>query len=97
MATLDEVLAVAQKNKRVCPAPQKWNELYEFLPNKRMNGNAWEPPQPLILVAWWDTPDMQRMLRLREHLEWASEQGVLDTAHDFLVKLSEEEWHHVGE
>lgn len=97
MATLDEVLAEAQRNNRVCPQPQKWNELYEILPNKRRKDGGWEPALPLILAAWWDTPAMPKMLRLREHIEWASEQGVLDTVHKFLVNLKEEEWHHIGE
>jgi len=97
MATLDEVLAEAQRNRRVCPQPQKRNELYQLLPNKKRRGNGWEPSLPLILAAWWDTPAMQKMLRLREHIEWASKHGALDTVHQFLVTLKEEEWHHVGE
>jgi hypothetical protein len=97
MATLDEVLADVQRNNRVCPQPQKWNELYELLPNKRRKGSGWEPPLPLILAAWWDTSTMSKMLRLREHIEWASEQGVLDVVHNFLATLKEEEWHHIGE
>lgn len=97
MATLDEVLAEAQRNNRVCPQPQKWNELYVLLPNKRRKGNGWEPPLPLTLAAWWNTPAMPKMLRLREHIEWASEQGCLDAVYTFLVNLKEEEWHHIGE
>ncbi len=97
MATIDEVLAEAQRNNRVCPQPQKWNDLYELLPNKRRKGNGWEPPLPIILAAWWDAPAITKMLRLREHIEWAYEQGCLDTVHAFLVNLKEEEWHHIGE
>lgn len=97
MATLDEILAEAQKNNRVCPLPQKWNELYELLPNKRRKGNSWEPPPTLILAAWWDTPAMSKMLRLREHIVWASEQNALDAIHLFLAGLKEEDWHHIGE
>jgi hypothetical protein len=43
MTKLDEVLAEAQRNNRVCPQPLKWNELYELLPSKRRMGNEWEP------------------------------------------------------
>ena len=32
MAVLDEVFELAQKNGRVCPLPQKWQQLYEMLP-----------------------------------------------------------------
>lgn len=97
MTTLDEVLAEVQKNNRVCPQPNKWNELYELLPNKRRQGSTWVPPLPLILAAWWDTPAMLKMLRLREHIEWASEQGALGAIYEFLASLKEEDWHHVGE
>jgi len=97
MATLEEALEEAQRNNRVCPQPQKWNELYKLLPNKRRKGGGWEPPLPLILAAWWDTPAMPKMLRLREHIEWAYEQGCLDAVYEFMKNLKEEEWFHIGE
>jgi len=96
MATLEEVLAEGQKNQRVCPQPQKWNELYQLLPDKRRKGNRWEPALPLILAAWWDTPALLKMLRFREHVEWASRCGALDAVHDFLTTLDETDWHHLG-
>lgn len=97
MTKLEEVLTEAQRNGRVYPQPQKWNELYELLPNKKRKGAGWEPPLPLILAAWWDTPAASKILRLREHIVWASEQGCLDTVHQFLMGLKEEEWQHSGE
>ena len=97
MATLEDVLAEGQKNQRVCPQPQKWNELYQLLPDKRRKGNGWEPALPLILAAWWDTPALLKMLRFREHVEWASRHGALDAVHDFLTTLDETDWHHLGE
>lgn len=97
MATLEEVLAETKKNKRVCPQPTKWNELYWLLPNKKRKGNGWEPSLPLILAAWSDAPDLSKTLRLREHLEWASKHACLDEIHEFLVNLREEDWHHIGE
>ena len=97
MITVEDVLAEAQKNKRVCPQPQKWQELYELLPNKKRKGLGWEPALPLILAAWWDTPAMSKMLRLREHIEWAALHGCLDQVHGFIQSLSEDEWHHIGD
>ena len=97
MATLAEVLAEAQKNQRACPQPRRWNELYELLPDRKRKGGGWEPALPLILAAWWDTPAMMKMLRLREHIEWASQHGALDTVSDFLLALREDEWFHFGE
>ncbi len=97
MATLEEAFAIAQANDRVCPQPQKWNELYELLPNRSRVGSGWEPPLPLILAAWWDTPAIAKMARLREHLEWADRHGAIDTVHRYMASLTESDWHHVGE
>jgi len=97
MTTLGKVLLETTRNSRVCPQPKKWNELYELLPHKRRKGAGWEPPLPLILAAWWDTPEMSKIARLREHIEWAAEHGALGTVYDFLVGLAEDEWYHIGE
>jgi hypothetical protein len=97
MVAVEETLAVCQSSDRVCPQPQRWNQLYELLPGRTLVGAGWEPPLPLILGAWWDTPDMSKFSRLRVHIEWAAKEGVLDTVHAFLASLSESDWHHVGE
>jgi hypothetical protein len=98
MASLDETLALATQNNRVCPHPRRWNDLFELLPNKtQKTSGGWVPPLPVILAAWWDTPDFSKAQRLREHIEWASAHGSLNAVHSFLCALSEDEWHHVGE
>jgi hypothetical protein len=97
MATIEEVLTETQKNNRVCPQPQKWQELYEMLPDKKRKGAGWEPALPLILAAWWDTPAMSKMLRLREHLEWAEAHGCLEQIFSFLRALPEGQWQHIGD
>ena len=97
MATLEDVMIEVRRNNRVCPQPRRWTELYDLLPNKRRQGGGWEPALPLILAAWWDTPAMLKMLRLQEHIEWAATHGVLDTVHEFLAGLKEEDWHHLGD
>ena len=97
MTTIEKVIAETQKNNRVCPQPQKWKELYELLSDKKRKGAGWEPSLPLILAAWWDTPAMTKMLRLREHIEWAAAHGCLDQVHQFLLSLQENEWHHINE
>jgi hypothetical protein len=97
MITVDQVVDVATKNSRVCPQPQKWQQLYDLLPNKKRKGASWEPSLPLILAAWWDTPAMSKILRLREHIEWAEAHGVLEQVYAFLQSLPEKDWHHLGE
>ena len=44
MTNLEEVLTEVQKNKRVCPQPQRWQQLFDMLPNKQRKGTGWEPP-----------------------------------------------------
>ena len=86
----------AQKNNRVCP--HKWLEMYELLPNRRRNPNGGSiPPLPLILAAWWETTPEQKMMRLREHIEYADKNGAIDAVNKFLRSLKESEWHHIGE
>ena len=46
MVALEQVLSEAQKNNRVCPQPQNWQELYELLPNKKRGGEWVEPGPP---------------------------------------------------
>ena len=58
---------------------------------------GWQPPLPLILAAWHDTPMMLKMLRLAEHIEWAAQHGALVLVASFLRGLREEDWFHVGE
>ena len=94
---LSDVLANASIDGRVCPKPQAWARLYELLPNRRRDGYGFIPPAPLILGAWWETGDEQKRERLVEHLQWAESHGALTTVQELLAKLTEEEWHHVGE
>ncbi|MCL6614142.1 MAG: hypothetical protein K6U03_05955 [Firmicutes bacterium] len=97
MITLEQVFAEIQKSNRVCPQPQQWQQLYEMLPDKKRKGVGWEPALPLILAAWWNTPALSKMLRFREHIEWAAAHGCLDQVYSFLRELSEDQWHHIGE
>jgi hypothetical protein len=90
----NSLIKFCQENRRVCPQPQRWQELYDLLPNKRRTGAGWEPPLPLILAAWWDTPNLSKVLRLRDHIEWAAKHGVLDDISAFLQALPEDQWFH---
>ena len=77
--------------------PQRWSALWELLPDRRRAGGGWEPPLPLILAAWDETPAMPKMLRLAEHIEWAAEHGALESLAAFLRDLGEEDWFHLGD
>ncbi len=92
--TLEQLLRYVEINNRVCPIPQRWAELWEMLPGRQRVGQGWEPALPLILAAWWDTPILPKMLRLREHIEWADSHGVLQRVDRFLRSLPEDHWAH---
>lgn len=77
--------------------PMRWNELYEMLPDRKRVGGGWEPPLPLILAAWYDTPALPKMLLLAEHIEWAASHSVLVEVESFLRGLQEVEWFHLSE
>ena len=69
--------------------PQRWNELWEMLPDQKRVGNGWEPPLPLILAAWWNTPAMLKIRRLEEHIRCADAHGVLPEVDRYLRGLQE--------
>lgn len=77
---------------RVCPIPKKWNDLYKLVTRKTKANNL---ALPLILNAWWDSPDVMKELRFKEHLEYAYDNGLINEVKDFLSKLDETEWHHL--
>ena len=93
----ESLIAYCRENSRVCPMPQRWNALWELLPNRTRVGGGWQPPLPLILAAWDHTPGMLKMLRLAEHIEWADKHGTLESVARFLRGLSEEDWFHLGD
>jgi hypothetical protein len=68
-----------------------------MLPDRLRAGAGWQPPPPLILAAWHDTPAMSKMLRLAEHIEWADKHGSLETIGKFVRGLREDEWFHIGD
>ncbi len=97
MATLEEAIAEATKNNRVCPMPMRWGHLYKLLPNCRRKGAGWEPALPLILAAWHESPALFKALRLKEHLEWAASYGAIDQVYAYMVSLTEGDWYHYNE
>ena len=90
---LTSTIAYVQAEQRICPQPLHWKTLWEMLPDKKRDGGGWKPPLPLILGGWWCTSDREKQLRLKEHIEYAAQHGVLDAVDSFLRGLAQEEWH----
>lgn len=96
--TLQSLSAFCSSRKRIVPMPERWNELYQMLRNTRQKpSGGWEPPLPLILAAWHHSMPLEKKLRFKEHLTWATEQGQIEEVGKFLRALPEEEWCHLGE
>ncbi len=89
---LDDLLEYVKKDGRICPEPRKWNQLWEMLPEKTRVGSGWNPPLPFILNAWDHTNGLEKILRLKQHLEYAAEKGALDQVELFLKNLTQDEW-----
>jgi hypothetical protein len=94
MPDLEELIIYCQSNNRVCPLPQKWNDLYNLLPNTRRKDGGSIPSAPLILAAWHYASNRQKMLRLKEHIEWADQHRDLKKISKFIYSLNEEDWYH---
>ena len=78
--------------------PSKWNDLFGMLINTKQNPDGgWTPPLPLILGAWGNTSDEDKIHRLKIHIKWASDHNQLDEIGGYLRALSEEDWAHSGE
>jgi hypothetical protein len=94
---IKELIEYSSANNRVCPLPYLWNELWKMIPERKETVNGWEPPAPLILGAWYNTPASLKILSLTDQIEYAAEHGGFKQVDDFLRGLKEEEWAHLGD
>jgi hypothetical protein len=88
--TVVSTMLLARRSNRTCPMPARWAQLHALLPPK--DGKA--APGPVAERDWARVPPMQKRLRLRDHIEWASATGSLEAVHSFLVSLAETDWDH---
>lgn len=94
---LESLLHYVTEDDRVCPKPQIWNELWELLPNRNSQGAGWNPPLPLILGAWHETTDEEKIARLALHIRHAYENGEVSVLDKFIRSLNEDAWVHRGD
>jgi hypothetical protein len=93
----DDLVRYCRENGRVCPMRHNGMRFGKCCRNRARIGGGWEPAPPLILAAWHDTPALPKMQRLKEHIEWADQHGVLGDVDKVLRSLPETEWAHLGE
>jgi hypothetical protein len=92
--TLEQAIAEARRNNRVCPKAKEWQKLYMILPAKRKTERGWEPQLPPTGSAWSDSTALDKFMCLRDHLVWAEQKGALDAVYAFLRALPEDSWFH---
>lgn len=95
--TLDAAMLVARRNNRVCPRPERWQELHQLLPVRKTPRGEQLAPQPPTGPVWSKTAPLTKRLLFREHIEWAEAQGALEGVMSFLQKMQETDWLHMGE
>lgn len=89
---LKALLDYVKAEGRICPNRICWDRLWEMLPDKTHAGRDWDPPMPLTLAVWWETPLIEKTLRLEKHIRYAAEHGALDMVDAYLRGLKSEEW-----
>src|SRR5262245_21118994 len=91
--TLQDLLRYVREDDRVCPCPQRWDALWNLLPDRRQKPNgSWEPSVPLILGGWFYSSRAAKAHRLVEHIQYAHAHGALTAVDGFLRSLSADEW-----
>lgn len=94
--SLDDLLAIAAQDGRVCPKPHAWTALYELLPDVRHDTYGFIPAPPLVAEFWDRTSDGDKRERLREHLLWAAGHGAAAKVHAWMVLMPPDAWHREG-
>lgn len=92
--TKAEVLEFCRQGERVCPKPNRWMAMADILARFQ---RASPPPPPLILGGWNFSSNLEKIVRLKEQIEWANAHGCVEEVGAFLGGLGEEEWHHLTE
>jgi hypothetical protein len=89
---LAALLAYVAADGRICPMPDVWHAFWESLPSTKDTAGAYIPGLPLILTGWHLTSNADKQERLREQIEYAATNGVLDQADGFLRGIAIEQW-----
>ena len=88
--TLVNTMLLARQGNRSSPVAARWLELHALLPLR--DGKA--APPPAGERDHGRLSSIQKRLRLRDQIEWASATGTLDAVHAFLQALPEADWDH---
>jgi hypothetical protein len=95
LLTVEDVMAVARKNNRICPRASQWSDLYKLL--ARGESEPQGLPLPVQAATFTNTSALHKRACLRDQIVWAANHGGLRAAYAFLLHLPEDSWHHMGE
>jgi hypothetical protein len=90
--TVSDVMIEARRLNRVAPCEPRWQQLHVLL---KAAGRG-DPPPPLAGLEGSATPPLVKRIRVRDQVEWAAENGLLEPLLQFFISLPENQWVHIG-
>ena len=78
------------KDKPICPQPKVWHAIHTALLEAwrtKKDESIPKPPVPLILNGWVFSSDIEKEVRWKETISWATQYGFTN----LIPKLTEEE------
>ncbi len=88
-----EKLKIYCSQKGTCPEPGYWGEMWNIILTRKVDFSKWEPPPPLLLGAWHESPVIFKYAAFNAQLEWAHEHGIIDEIDEYLRKLDDQAWY----
>lgn len=79
--------------KGICPEPGYWWDFWEIIEKRKKIKCAWEPPMPLVLASWHESPPFLKTIAFDQQLKWANEHEIIDEVDEFLRKLEDRSWY----
>ena len=87
----EELIEYCKEENRICPMPPEWAKIGEIIKIK-----PGHPCTPLILNGWAFSSDEEKQKRLVQQIDYASKDvKVYEELKNFILKLSDSQWHKV--
>jgi hypothetical protein len=93
---IEKLVEESRRNKRVCPLPGKWQELYAML-RAAAPADADPLAPPPRTNEWAKSTALAKRLMIRDMIDWAAEYSLVDPMMQYLKALPEDQWLHMGE
>ncbi|MGZ9109153.1 MAG: hypothetical protein ACXW4B_10085 [Micavibrio sp.] len=90
-AMADDLLRYLSDKGYICPWGKAWHDLWLLLPEDFASQARAAPP--LILTGWYYSTNLVKIMRMREHIEWADRTGAITQVDKYLRGLPDTVWH----